>query len=98
MPWQERIRGKKRAIIAVARTILQSAWHILKEGVEYKELGGDHFDRLNEEKSTKYFVKRLEKFGYEVALKPKKAEEPTPKKIKKAAVERKPKKAPEATT
>jgi transposase len=95
-------RGKKRAIIAVARTILQSAWHILKEGVEYKELGGDHFDRLNEEKSTKYFVKRLEKFGYEVVLKPKKAEhetvEPKPKRIKKSVVERKPKKAKGATT
>jgi transposase len=28
-------RGKKRAIIAVARTILQAAWHILKEEVDY---------------------------------------------------------------
>ena len=56
-------RGKKRAIIAVARTILQSAWHILKKDVDYKELGGDYFEHLNEEKSTKYFVKRLEKFG-----------------------------------
>src|SRR5262245_16583374 len=95
-------RGKKRAIIAVARTILQSAWHILKKDVDYKELGGDYFERLNEDKSTKYFVKRLEKFGYEVALKPKKADkagvEPKPKKIKKAAVGREPKKAPEATT
>jgi transposase len=36
-------RGKKRAIIAVARTILQAARHILKEGVEYRELGGDYF-------------------------------------------------------
>jgi len=46
-------RGKKRAIIAVARTILQSAWHILKEGIEYKEPGGDHFDRLNAEPKPK---------------------------------------------
>lgn len=95
-------RGKKRAIIAVARTILQSAWHILKKDVDYKELGGDYFERLNEEKSTKYFVKRLEKFGYEVVLKPKQAEkarvEPKPKKIKKVVVERKPRKAPETTT
>ena len=95
-------RGKKRAIIAVARTILQSAWHILKKDVDYKELGGDYFEHLNEEKSTKYFVKRLEKFGYEVVLKPKQAEkarvEPKPKKIKKAAVGPKPKKAQEATT
>jgi len=33
------------------------------------KLGGDYFDHLNEEKSTKCFVKRLEKFGYEVVLK-----------------------------
>lgn len=66
-------RGKKRAIIAVARTILQAAWHMLKEEVEYKELGGDYFDQLNEEKTTGYLVKRLEKFGYEVILKPKEA-------------------------
>ncbi len=66
-------RGKKRAVIAVARTILQSAWHILKEDVDYKELGGDYFDHLNEEKTKGWLVKRLEKLGYEVELKPKKA-------------------------
>jgi transposase len=66
-------RGSKRAIVAVGRTILQAAWHILKEGVEYKELGGDYFDRLNEEKTKIWLVKRLKKLGYEVELKPKKA-------------------------
>jgi len=66
-------RGKKRAIIAVARTILQAAWHILKEEVEDKALGGDDFDRWNEEKTTGYLIKRLEKFGYEVILKSKQA-------------------------
>lgn len=66
-------RGKKRAIIAVARTILQAAWHILKEEVDYKELGGDHFDQLNKEKTTGYLVKRLNRLGYEVELRPKKA-------------------------
>lgn len=61
-------RGKKRAIIAVARTILEAAWHMLKEEVEYKELGGDYFERLSEEKTTGYLVKRLRKLGYEVEL------------------------------
>lgn len=65
-------RGKKRAIIAVARTILQAAWHILKEDLDYRELGGDYFDHLHEEKTKSYFVKRLEKLGYQVDLKPKK--------------------------
>jgi transposase len=66
-------RGKKRAVIALARTILQAAWHILKEDVDYKELGGDYFDHLNEEKTTGWLVKRLEKLGYEVELKSRKA-------------------------
>lgn len=66
-------RGKKRAITAVARTILQAAWHILKEDVDYKELGGAYFDHLNAAKTTDWLVKRLEKLGYGVSLTPKKA-------------------------
>jgi transposase len=66
-------RGKKRAIIAVARTILQAAWYMLKEEVDYKELGGDYFERLSEEKTTGYLVKRLRKLGYEVELRRKPA-------------------------
>ena len=80
---------------------MQAAWHILRKGVDYKDLGGDYFDRLNEDKTKKYLVKRLEKFGYEVVLKRKEAEkasaEPKPKKTKKAVANRKPKKAPETT-
>jgi transposase len=63
-------RGEKRAVIAVARTILQAAWHVLKEGVDYKELGGDHYDRLHGEKTRNNLVKRLESLGYEVDLRP----------------------------
>lgn len=64
-------RGEKRAVVAVARTILQAAWHILKKGVEYKELGGDHFARLHGEQTKTKLIKRLERLGYEVDLKPK---------------------------
>jgi len=62
-------RGKNRAIIAVARTILQSAWHMLSKDVEYKELGANHFEMINRDKSQTYFVKRLERLGYQVELK-----------------------------
>lgn len=64
-------RGEKRAVVAVARTILQAAWHVLKEGVDYKELGADHFARLHGEQTKSKLIKRLEKLGYEVDLKPK---------------------------
>ena len=62
-------RGKKRAAVAVARTILVAVWHILKEEVEYNELGGDYFDHLNEDKLKHNLVKRLQKLGYDVELK-----------------------------
>lgn len=61
-------RGKNRAIIAVGRTILQSAWHILTKNCEYKELGSNHFDKLSREKTRNYFVKRLQRLGYTVEL------------------------------
>jgi transposase len=63
-------RGKKRAIIAVARTILQAAWHVLKEDVDYRELGDNYFERLNQKKTVSFLTKRLQKLGYEVQLKP----------------------------
>ena len=63
-------RGKKRAIIAVARTILQAAWHVLKEEVDYRELGDNYFERLNQKKTVSFLTKRLQKLGYEVQLKP----------------------------
>ena len=62
-------RGKKRAVVAVARTILVAVWHILKEEVEYNELGSDYFDHLDEDKLKRNLVKRLQKLGYDVELK-----------------------------
>jgi transposase len=64
-------RGAKRAVVAVARTMLQAAWHVLSEGVEYKELGGNYLDQKHGEKTRQQLVKRLEKLGYDVALTPK---------------------------
>jgi transposase len=64
-------RGGKRAVIAVARTILQAAWHILSEEVEYKELGGHYLDQRHGEKTRNQLIKRLEKLGYDVSLTPK---------------------------
>jgi transposase len=61
-------RGRKRAAIAVGRTILVAAYHILKEEVVYADLGGDYFDRMNAEKTKNQLVKRLERLGYGVEL------------------------------
>lgn len=63
-------RGKKRAIVAVGRTMLVATYYILKEEMEYQDLGGDYFDRLHEERTKRQLVRRLEKLGYHVELKP----------------------------
>ncbi|MBS1807430.1 MAG: IS110 family transposase [Acidobacteria bacterium] len=60
--------GKKRAFIAVARTILQGVWHIVKEEVKYEELGGDNFERLQTEATAQHSVQRLERLGYRVEV------------------------------
>jgi transposase len=64
-------RGKKRALVALGHTILVMIYHLLKEGTTYQELGGDYFERLDSERLTRTLVRRLERLGHEVALKPK---------------------------
>jgi len=64
-------RGKKRALMAVGHTILVIIYHLLKEGKTYQDLGGDYFDRVDKERLTRTLVRRLERLGHEVALKPK---------------------------
>jgi transposase len=65
-------RGKKRALLAVGHSILVIFYHVLKNGVEYKDLGRDYFDRLDPERLCRYLVKRLEALGHEVILNPRK--------------------------
>jgi transposase len=61
-------RGKKRAIIAVAHSLLVATYYILRDGVEYHDLGAAHFDRLASDKLTRMLVKRLERLGHKVTL------------------------------
>ncbi len=64
-------RGKKRALIAVGHSILVIIYHVLKNHVEYRDLGGDDFDRLEPERLKRYLVRRLQHLGFDVALTPK---------------------------
>lgn len=61
-------RGKKRASFAVAHTILIMAYHVIKEQCTYKELGGDYFDRLNEEHLVKRLSSRIQALGYKIEV------------------------------
>jgi transposase len=65
--------GKKKAIVAVAHSILVVTYHILKYGRSYKDLGGDHFDRIARDRIRRYHIKRLESLGYNVRLTEKEA-------------------------
>ena len=64
-------RGRKRALVAVGHTILVMIYHVLKKGTPYAELGADYFDRLDTTGLTRRLVRRLERLGHEVVLKPK---------------------------
>ena len=61
-------RGDKRAAIAVAHSILAATYFIVRDGVEYRDLGPDHFHRLTPDKVIRDLVKRLEKLGHRVTL------------------------------
>jgi transposase len=63
-------RGKKKALVAVAHTLLEIIYHLLKRGTTYQELGGDYFDQQNKEGLTRHLVKRLESLGNRVTLQP----------------------------
>jgi transposase len=61
-------RGRKRAIIAVAHSLLVAAFYIIRDGGTYRDLGSNHFDRLAPDQLTRYLVKRLERLGHKVRL------------------------------
>jgi transposase len=63
-------RGAKKAIGAVAASILTAAYHMLKHGTLYHDLGPDHFDRRTKASQTKRLVTRLQNLGYTVQITP----------------------------
>jgi transposase len=63
-------RGKKKAIMAVAHSILVIAYHLIDRHEDYRELGGDYFDKRRPEATAKHLIKRLEALGYTVEAQP----------------------------
>ena len=70
-------RGKKRALVAVAHSIIKSVYFVLKYNVPYHELGADYLNSRMEKKRKKYLKAELEKMGYTVQLEPVKPLIPT---------------------
>ncbi|MGA2285493.1 MAG: IS110 family transposase [Dehalococcoidia bacterium] len=61
-------RGSKRAIVAVAHTILIIVYHLIKDGITYRELGGNYFDEREREATVRRSVQRLQRLGYRVTV------------------------------
>jgi transposase len=63
-------RGAKKAILAVASSMLTAVYHMLKNGVQYQDLGASHFTRRDREKIILRLVRRINDLGCQVQLVP----------------------------
>jgi len=59
-------RGKKRALMAVAHSLLVIAYHVIKHQEPYRELGGNYFDERRRTSVVNRLGRRLAKLGYAV--------------------------------
>ena len=62
--------GKKKAVCAVAASMLTAVYHMLKNGTQHRDLGAGYFDRRPTEIKAKRLVGQLAKLGFEVELRP----------------------------
>jgi len=66
-------RGHKRAAIGIAHKILVAAYHMLSDQVSYNDLGDAYLDKLSKTQLTRSLVRRLDRLGYQVSIRPKAA-------------------------
>jgi transposase len=65
-----RRRGRKKALVAVAHSILVIAYHILKDGTTYRDLGYDYFTQRDTARLQRRLIARLEALGLRVTVEP----------------------------
>lgn len=58
-------RGKKRAYVAIAHSMLVAIYHILKDGVVFKDLGADYYNQFNKERKINSYLKKLKALGWQ---------------------------------
>ncbi len=61
-------RGPKKAVMAVAASILTAAYHLLRDQTYYRDLGNFYFDRLDRHHAAQRLTRRLRELGYEVEI------------------------------
>lgn len=59
-------RGAKKAVLAVAASMLTSAYYMLRDGVPYQDLGPRHLDQRHRAKAIRRLVRRLTDLGCNV--------------------------------
>jgi transposase len=63
-------RGHKRAVVAVGHQILEIAYYVMRDGITYRELGADYFQRRDRERTVRRHIKQLEALGFVVSVQP----------------------------
>lgn len=58
-------RGKKRAYVAVAHSMLIAIYHVLKDGIAFKDLGAEYYNQFNKERKINAYLKKLKALGWE---------------------------------
>jgi len=61
-------RGKKRALVAVAHSMLTAIFHVLKYGVVFEDLGAEYYNQFNKERKINSYLKKLKALGWNPEL------------------------------
>jgi transposase len=61
-------RGSKKAIVAVAASILTAAYYIIRDGTPYRDLGARYFEQADRTRAARRLVARLQHLGYSVKV------------------------------
>lgn len=61
-------RGAKKAILAVAGSLLTAVYHMIRRDTDYQDLGPDYFEKRRSGRTAFHLVRRLERLGYAVQL------------------------------
>jgi transposase len=63
-------RGPKKAVCAVAASMLAAIWHMLRDGTFWRDLGPDHFHRRSPEQQAEHLARQIAKLGFACSITP----------------------------
>lgn len=60
--------GRNKALVVVVHSLLVIVYHVLAQRADYRELGGDYFDRQHQERKQSRLVRKPEAMGLKVTI------------------------------